>query len=48
LKPTGREELRTGDVLALTGTHDAIEAATAILCDRGSAADVQRARRDLE
>jgi monovalent cation:H+ antiporter-2, CPA2 family len=44
LKPTGREELRTGDVLALTGTHDAIEAATAILCERGS--DLQRARRD--
>lgn len=31
LKPTGREELREGDVLALAGTHDAIRAAAAML-----------------
>jgi CPA2 family monovalent cation:H+ antiporter-2 len=31
LRPTGREELRDGDVLALAGTHDSIRSATAIL-----------------
>jgi monovalent cation:H+ antiporter-2, CPA2 family len=34
LKPTGREELKEGDVLALAGTRDAIEAAKALLCER--------------
>jgi CPA2 family monovalent cation:H+ antiporter-2 len=34
LKPTGREALRTGDVLALAGTHEAIRVATTLL-DRG-------------
>ena len=32
LKPTGREELREGDVLALAGTHEAIRTATVMLC----------------
>jgi monovalent cation:H+ antiporter-2, CPA2 family len=36
LKPTGREELHEGDVLALAGTHDAIAAAKAILRERGT------------
>jgi CPA2 family monovalent cation:H+ antiporter-2 len=31
VQPTGREELRVGDVLALAGTHDAIDAAQAVL-----------------
>jgi CPA2 family monovalent cation:H+ antiporter-2 len=29
--PTGREALRAHDVLVLSGTHDAVEAAKAIL-----------------
>jgi monovalent cation:H+ antiporter-2, CPA2 family len=31
LRPTGREELREGDVLALAGTHDSIRTASAML-----------------
>ena len=31
VQPTGREELRAGDVLALAGTHDAIDSAQALL-----------------
>jgi CPA2 family monovalent cation:H+ antiporter-2 len=31
VQPTGREELRAGDVLALAGTHDAIDIAQALL-----------------
>jgi CPA2 family monovalent cation:H+ antiporter-2 len=31
VQPTGREELRAGDVLALAGTHDAIDLAQAVL-----------------
>jgi len=37
LRPTGREEIREGDVLALAGTHEAIEAGTALL--QGNASD---------
>jgi CPA2 family monovalent cation:H+ antiporter-2 len=31
LIPTGKEELQVGDVLALAGTHDAVEAASRLL-----------------
>jgi CPA2 family monovalent cation:H+ antiporter-2 len=31
VQPTGREELKAGDVLALAGTHDAIDSAQALL-----------------
>ncbi len=31
VQPTGREELQIGDVLALAGTHEAIDAAVAVL-----------------
>ncbi len=36
LKPTGREELEVGDVLALAGTHDAIRVAKVMLTERSS------------
>jgi len=35
LVPTAKERLRAGDVLAVAGTHEAIEAARAALLDRG-------------
>jgi CPA2 family monovalent cation:H+ antiporter-2 len=38
LKPTGQEALRTGDVLALAGTHEAIRVAATLL-ERGPSPD---------
>jgi CPA2 family monovalent cation:H+ antiporter-2 len=35
LVPTAQEVLRAGDVLALAGTHDAIDAARELLTQRG-------------
>jgi CPA2 family monovalent cation:H+ antiporter-2 len=40
LVPTGRELLQAGDVLALAGTHESVEAARALLS--GAEADEAR------
>jgi CPA2 family monovalent cation:H+ antiporter-2 len=39
VQPTGREELKAGDVLALAGTHDAIETAQALLAAQAQSGD---------
>jgi CPA2 family monovalent cation:H+ antiporter-2 len=40
LVPSGHERLQAGDVLAIAGTHDAVEAAKELLAAR--AADVEQ------
>jgi CPA2 family monovalent cation:H+ antiporter-2 len=40
LVPTGKEELREGDLLALAGTHAAVDAARELLCTGGTAAEL--------
>jgi CPA2 family monovalent cation:H+ antiporter-2 len=42
VQPTGREELKAGDVLALAGTHDAIDIAQALLVEEALDDDVEQ------